>query len=143
MTETLILGAGMTGLAAGMVSKLPVLEAESSPGGICSSYYMRPDTSEVLAAQPADQEVYRFENGGGHWLFGGDPMILEFIGKLVPVERYARISSVYFPDTGKYVDYPLQNHLRQLPAGIARVALEEMSRTDLPPLGPHSTMEQW
>jgi protoporphyrinogen oxidase len=143
MSETLILGAGMTGLAAGMVSKLPVLEAESSPGGICCSYYMRPDSKEVLATQPADEEVYRFENGGGHWLFGGDPIILEFISKLVPVERYARVSSVYFPDTGKYVDYPLQNHLRQLPAGTARVALEEMARTDQPPLGPHSTMEEW
>jgi protoporphyrinogen oxidase len=141
--DTLILGAGMTGLAAGMVSKLPVLEAEQSPGGICCSYYMRPGSTEVLAQQPNDGEVYRFENGGGHWLFGGDPMVLEFISKLVPVQRYSRISSVYFPDTGTYVDYPLQNHLRQLSSGIARAALEEMTRADLAPLSPRSTMQEW
>jgi hypothetical protein len=34
----LILGAGMTGLAAGMASGLPVLEAAAHPGGICCSY---------------------------------------------------------------------------------------------------------
>jgi uncharacterized protein with NAD-binding domain and iron-sulfur cluster len=36
--RTVILGAGMTGLAAAMVSGLPVLEAAAYPGGICCSY---------------------------------------------------------------------------------------------------------
>jgi hypothetical protein len=35
--RTFILGAGMTGLAAGMASGLPVLEAAAHPGGICCS----------------------------------------------------------------------------------------------------------
>lgn len=39
--ETFILGAGMTGLAAGMVSGLKVYEAQEVPGGICSSYYLK------------------------------------------------------------------------------------------------------
>jgi len=39
--ETFILGAGMTGLAAGMISGLKVYEAEEVPGGICSSYYLK------------------------------------------------------------------------------------------------------
>jgi len=38
----MILGAGMTGLAAGRASGFPVYEAEETPGGICSSYYVRP-----------------------------------------------------------------------------------------------------
>ena len=140
--ETLILGAGMTGLAAGMVSKLPVLEAEAEPGGICCSYYMRPGGREVLNQRPADEEVYRFENGGGHWLFGGDAPILEFIRGVVPVRRYARLSSVYFPDTGAYVPYPLQNHLRFLPPSTARSALEEMAQP-AGTLTARSTLAEW
>ena len=143
MSETLILGAGMTGLAAGMVSKLPVLEATSSPGGICCSYYMRPGSTDVLSVEPADRDAYRFENGGGHWLFGGDRTVLEFISALVPVQRYERVSSVYFPDTRRYVPYPLQNHLRHLPGDTARIALEEMTRTDHAPLTAKSTMQEW
>ena len=37
-----ILGGGITGLAAGLSSGLPVLEAAPEPGGICSSYYVKP-----------------------------------------------------------------------------------------------------
>ena len=39
--NVVVLGAGMTGLGAGL-SGLPVFEAAEDPGGICSSYYMRP-----------------------------------------------------------------------------------------------------
>jgi hypothetical protein len=62
----------MTGLAAGMASGWPVFEAAESPGGICSSYYVRPHTDVRLPALPADGEAYHFELGGGHWIFGGD-----------------------------------------------------------------------
>ncbi len=71
--QTLILGAGVTGLAAGYASGLPVYEAASAPGGICSSYYVRPGSTQRLSQAPADGEAYRFEIGGGHWIFGGDP----------------------------------------------------------------------
>lgn len=43
-----ILGAGVTGLAAGIASGLPVFESVESPGGICSSYYICPGTKERL-----------------------------------------------------------------------------------------------
>ena len=140
MTEnTLILGAGMTGLAAGFASGLPVLEAADDPGGICMSYYLRPNSDEPLSSCPQDEEAYRFENGGGHWLFGGDPGVLHFIQRLVPVQRYARRSSVYFPDSGQYVPYPIQNHLRYLDQQVIATALEEMAQ----PPGPVSTMNDW
>jgi hypothetical protein len=54
-----ILGGGMTGLAAGWASGLPVYEAEEAPGGICSSYYIRPGTQERLHQPPPDDEAYR------------------------------------------------------------------------------------
>src|SRR5258708_11320871 len=108
MGQSIILGGGMTGLAAGYVSGLPVYEASRDPGGICCSYYMRPDSTERLRQAPSDDEAYRFEMGGGHWIFGGDHAILEFIRGITGVETYRRKSSVFFPDKGHYVPYPLQ-----------------------------------
>ena len=60
-----ILGGGMTGLAAGVVSKLPVFEAEEFPGGICSSYFNRPGDNRRFHTTPEDGKAYRFEFGGG------------------------------------------------------------------------------
>jgi hypothetical protein len=135
----------MTGLAAGMVSGAPILEATDGPGGICRSYYLRPGDMgdmgdmEVAYEAPPDGDAYRFENGGGHWIFGGDATVLDLLGRLVPMTRYARRSSVYFPQTREYVPYPLQNHLRCLPANVIAPALEEMAR----PRGPYRTMAEW
>lgn len=121
-----ILGAGMTGLAAGLVSGLPVYEAAAAPGGICSSYYIRPGSEERLSTAPADGEAYHFELGGGHWIFGGDPAVLRFIRSLTPVKTYQRRSSVFFAGQQLYVPYPLQNHLSYLGPEIAAKALQEM-----------------
>lgn len=135
-----ILGGGMTGLAAGLSSGLPVFEAMTDPGGICSSYYVRPGETERLPQAPADGEVYRFEIGGGHWIFGGDPMILRFIQNIAPVKSYARRSSVYFREQDTYVPYPLQNHLRFLGKETAMEVLLELVR---PASGPYQTMADW
>jgi protoporphyrinogen oxidase len=92
----LILGAGVTGLAAGVTTGFDVLEAAERPGGICSSYYIRPGTIERLPSMPAAKDAYRFELGGGHWIFGGDPAVLHLLETLVRHQRYSRRSSVYF-----------------------------------------------
>ncbi len=60
--EALILGGGVTGLAAGYASGVPVCEARPEPGGLCASYY---------ASAGGAGHAYRFEVGGGHWIFGG------------------------------------------------------------------------
>lgn len=137
--HTYILGGGMTGIAAGFASGLPVLEAAESPGGICSSYYVRPREKERLPCSPKDGNAYRFEIGGGHWIFGGDPVVLRFIRNLTPVKSYSRKSSVYFREQDLYVPYPLQNHLRYLSKEVAGNALVEMAKPD----GPRTTMKQW
>ena len=139
MGKSFILGGGMTGLAAGYVSGLPVYEASRIPGGICCSYYVRPHSKERLSQAPSDDEAYRFEIGGGHWIFGGDPAVLEFIRGITGVEIYLRKSSVFFPDKRLYIPYPLQNHLRFLSPEISSKALTEMSR---PPI-PFKTMKDW
>ncbi len=139
MKRSSILGGGMTGLAAGMTSGSPVFEAADAPGGICSSYYVRPGETKRRHSAPRDGEAYRFEIGGGHWIFGGDPTILRFIDRLVPAKRYNRLSAVYFRQDDLYVDYPIQNNLRSLPSDFACKALVEMSRG----AGTFSTMKDW
>jgi len=124
--DVIILGAGMTGLAAGFASGCPVFEAEPAAGGICSSYYMRPNGITRLESAPADEEAYRFENGGGHWIFGGDPVLTRFLRSVTPIKSYPRVSSVFFPLIDLYVPYPLQNHLSCLPADVRVKALTEM-----------------
>lgn len=138
--QHVILGAGMTGLAAGLVSGFPVFEATDVPGGICSSYYIRPGENKRLHHPPEDGEAYRFEIGGEHWIFGGDPTILQFISNQTPIKRYARRSSVYFREKNLYVPYPLQNNLRFLDHETATQALAEMSRNQKTLL---RTMKEW
>ena len=90
MTHRMILGAGMTGLSAGIHTGAPVYEAQETPGGICSSYYMLPGDSTRYAHPTDTADYYRFEYGGGHWIFGGDPHLLAFIEQYAPLKKYAR-----------------------------------------------------
>jgi protoporphyrinogen oxidase len=138
--NNLILGGGMTGLAAGLVSQLPVFEAQNVPGGICSSYYLPKECEEPLFNPPDDQEAYRFEIGGGHWIFGGDPTVLHFINSLVSVKSYKRRSAVYFSKQELYVPYPIQNHLAYLGKDIAEQSLKEIVNS---PEGVPKTMADW
>ena len=138
--DNYILGAGMTGLAAGYITGFTIFEANASPGGICSSYYIRPFTDERLTSAPIDNDAYRFEIGGGHWIFGGDEEINKFIQQFCPVKRYIRLSSVYFHKEELYVPYPLQNNLRFLPADIIEKILDQMARSN--GVVTH-TMKQW
>lgn len=124
--STLVLGAGMTGLAAGCASGGIVLEREQRPGGICTSYYVRPGSAERLPHAPPDGEAYRFEVGGGHWIFGGAPDVLAMIDEVAPFSRHARRSSVYFPSTGRYAGFPIQHNLRDLGPELAERALAEI-----------------
>jgi protoporphyrinogen oxidase len=139
--ETAILGAGVTGLAAGVASGLRVYEAVESPGGICASYYRRTGENRRLRSDPGDGTAYRFEIGGGHWIFGGDPLVLRFIERRIPVHRYRRMSAVFFSNEGRYVPYPLQNHLAHLEPSLARQALFEITGKNLSSSA--STMAEW
>jgi protoporphyrinogen oxidase len=109
-----------------MVSGFPVYEAEASPGGICCSYYVRESDRGRTLDRPAGGDAYRFERGGGHWIFGGDPAVLRFIRSLAPVAEYERRSAVFFPSEDLFVPYPLQNHLSYLGKDLAAKILQEM-----------------
>lgn len=138
--KNVIIGGGVTGLAAGYNSEIPVYEAKSVPGGICSSYYMKAGENKPIYSAPEDKDAYRFEIGGGHWIFGGDPVVLHFIKSLTPVKSYSRKSAVYFPDDGIFVPYPIQNNLAYLGKDVAAKVVSEISNS--PDYVP-KTMEQW
>lgn len=140
MSDCFILGGGVTGLAAGIASGAPVFEARSSPGGICASYYVEPGTSERLSERPGDRPTYRFEIGGGHWIFGGDRAAKRFLRRLVPMKRYHRQSAAYLPERDLRVPYPLQNHLSCFPDEFAAAALRDVLNA---PERPKKTMDQW
>ena len=135
-----ILGAGIAGLAAGFASGVPIYEAEGTPGGICSSYYIRPGETQRLPEAPNDGEVYHFEIGGGHWIHCNDVLISSFIRSLAPVKSYFRRSSVYFREKNIYVSYPLQNNIGCLGADITKKVLKEIAS---PTGGIPKTMADW
>jgi protoporphyrinogen oxidase len=129
----------MTGLSAAYASGIEVYEASDGPGGICSSYYLRPGETRRMSFPPQDDEVYRFEIGGGHWIFGDDPVLLHFITNLVSLKRYLRRSAIYFPTENQFIPYPIQNHLRFLSPDKAAKVLEEISANP----SSFTTMAQW
>lgn len=120
------MGAGATGLAAGMESGFPVFEASETPGGICSSYYVSRDGETISSRRRADEDDYRFEIGGGHWIFGGDDETIGFMDSLAPLRSYERRSSVWFPETQTTVPFPIQFHLSHLPGPMKAKAFEEI-----------------
>lgn len=137
----LVLGGGITGLTLGYLTGLPVFEANHHAGGICSSYYVRPAGDRApMPEPPRDQEAYRFEVGGGHWLWSREPSILDFISSFTSVKRYDRNSAVYFPESGRWVPYPIQYHLSSLDPEVAQAALEEILNAGI---GPVETMLDW
>jgi protoporphyrinogen oxidase len=124
-SNVVVLGAGMTGLGTGLAG-LPVFEAAADPGGICSSYYMYPHGADRMLSVPSDDNAYRFELGGGHWIFGGDPAVLRLIRSFVPIKSYNRRSGVWLPAHEVYAPYPIQNHLYCLGPQLAVQCLREI-----------------
>jgi protoporphyrinogen oxidase len=91
--KTLIIGAGMTGLANGIKTGATIYEASDKPGGICRSYY---------------KDGFRFENGGGHWLFGS-VKVKEFLEQYSDLNYYTRRASVHISDS---YEYPIQHYFQ-------------------------------
>lgn len=92
--KKIIIGAGLTGLSAGIHTGSPVYEAKDHSGGICRSYNMN---------------GFEFSVGGPHWLFGKG-IGLDFIKRLVEVNEYERIAGVYY---NKIFPFPIQKFAQQ------------------------------
>lgn len=132
-----ILGAGVTGVAASLASGLKAFESAQTPGGICTSYYLHEGESTRRHQRAPAEDDFRFETGGGHWIFGGSSASLAVLAAVTRLKVYERISAVYLPQLDLYVPYPLQYHLHKLPEELRRDALEEILN---PPPGQPKTM---
>ena len=129
-----IIGGGMTGLGAGITSGFGVLEGRDHPGGICASY---------------ERDGYRFELGGGHWIFGGDPVVTRLLAGASEVRSYRRRSAVLFLGGNQHtrdlrnlmVPYPIQDNLFALPKETRAAALAEI--LDGGPRDAVETMADW
>ncbi len=95
-----ILGGGVTGLAAGIASGGTILEKEAEPGGLCRDYVVN---------------GCRLHRGGGHWLFGGDRVTRAWVGTLAPTRTYERDAAVYFSKDEMIVPYPIQKYASLIP----------------------------
>src|ERR1051325_2557114 len=122
----LIMGAGITGLAAAKSTGFTVYEARDEAGGICTSYYLSPRQSARQGRPPDDQEAYRFELGGGHWIFGQDAEFLDWLNQNTPYRTYSRKASVYLNPLDVFVPYPIQNHLSFLGQELAQKAYQQI-----------------
>ncbi len=140
--EVLILGGGISGMAAGMSSSFPVFEAKNVPGGICASYYLKLGSDERLEQPPRDEEAFRFEVGGGHWIWGADASVRKFFERFSPMQSYQRRAAVFLPSQDVLVPYPLQHNLRYLGKRLAAQCLSEIVETSRNSI-PASTMAEW
>ena len=96
-----ILGGGLSGLV--LASRLPdseVLEQAERPGGLCRSLTF---------------DGFTFDPHGSHVLFSRNPQAIEFYEGLLRdnVCRRRRNTKVYYK--GRYVKYPFENGLSDLP----------------------------
>jgi protoporphyrinogen oxidase len=112
--RSIILGAGVTGLGAALSSRLTVYEGASRPGGVCHSYYRSIDGSPQDPLLDDVSECFRFEPGGGHWLFGVSGEAFEALRAFGTFRTYVRRAATFFPQERRFIPYPLQDNLRYL-----------------------------
>jgi protoporphyrinogen oxidase len=101
----IILGGGLAGITtARFLRELghtsTILEAETRPGGLCRSY---------------TKDGFTFDLGGSHIVFSRDRDVLSFMHKMLAGNREEciRNTKIYYKD--RYIKYPFENGLHELP----------------------------
>lgn len=114
-----ILGGGLTGLTAARLladrgEDVTVLEAAPTTGGLCRS---------------VEQDGFTFDIGGSHIIFSRDTAVLEFMKGLIGRNRGTRkrLTKIYYK--GRYVKYPFENGLFDLPIEDRFFCLNEFVKT--------------
>jgi protoporphyrinogen oxidase len=102
---TAILGGGLSGLTLARLlhergEKVIVLEAELQAGGLCRS---------------RTAQGFTFDTGGSHIIFSRDTEVLSFMRSMIKKneQRNNRNTKIFYK--GKYVKYPFENGLYELP----------------------------
>jgi len=105
MTKWAILGGGLTGVTLGRFLKeagdeVVVLEKENRIGGLCKS---------------ETRNGFTFDCGGSHIIFSRDTEVLSFMQNVLEENKDFRNRNTKIFYKGRYVKYPFENGLSELP----------------------------
>ncbi|MDD1707632.1 MAG: FAD-dependent oxidoreductase [Methanoregulaceae archaeon] len=117
--KTAILGGGLTGLTlarflAGKGEEIVVLEAESEIGGLCRS---------------RSENGFCFDTGGSHIIFSRDKEVLSFMLAVLGENRAMRKRNTRIFYKDRFLKYPFENGLSELPKEDLFFCLHEYIRT--------------
>jgi protoporphyrinogen oxidase len=135
--KTAILGGGLSGLTLARVlggrgEDVFVLEAESAIGGLCRS---------------RNEDGFCFDTGGSHIIFSRDREVLAFMLSVLGENREERIRNTKIFYKGRFVKYPFENGLSDLPKEDLYFCLSEFIKTliaaEKGELPPTITFEDW
>ena len=117
--KTAILGGGLSGLTLARLlyergTDLVVLEAEPVYGGLCRS---------------RTKDGFTFDTGGSHIIFSRDTEVLSFMREMIAdnMQENARNTKIFYK--GRYVKYPFENGLSDLPAEDRFFCISEFVKT--------------
>nr|WP_319540154.1 FAD-dependent oxidoreductase [uncultured Methanospirillum sp.] len=117
--KTAILGGGLAGVTlAHLLSKqgedVLVLEQDSRIGGLCKSI---------------STDGFTFDIGGSHIIFSRDQEVLSFMHQVLEENRGERKRDTKIFYKNRYIKYPFENGLSELPKEDCFVCLNEFIRT--------------
>lgn len=118
---TAILGGGLTGLTLARLlhergDDVIVLEAEPAYGGLCRTH---------------TEQGFTFDTGGSHIIFSRDAEVLAFMRRMIEgnEQRNHRNTKIFYKL--KFVKYPFENGLFDLPPDDRFLCLNEFIRTQI------------
>jgi protoporphyrinogen oxidase len=111
----IILGGGLAGITTARLLHergytATVLEAEAKPGGLCRSY---------------TKDGFTFDLGGSHIIFSRNRDVLSFMHEMLAGNREERVRSTKIYYKGRYIKYPFENGLHELPKEDCYFCLNE------------------
>ncbi len=117
--QTAILGGGLTGVTLARLlhargEECVVLEAEEEIGGLCRSF---------------TAEGYTFDRGGSHIIFSRDPEVLDFMRDVLKGNRGERDRETKIFYKHRFITYPFENGLSDLPKEDLFFCINEYIRT--------------
>ena len=135
--KTAILGGGLSGLTLARLlykrgTDLVVLEAGPEYGGLSRS---------------CTRDGFTFDTGGSHIIFSRDTEVLSFMRKMISGNEQENTRNTKIFYKGRYVKYPFENGLSDLPAGDLFFCISEFIKTlvavEKGELPPPKTFRDW
>jgi len=135
--RTAILGGGLTGITLARLlaqkdAEVTVLEREPDYGGLCRSM---------------SDSGFTFDRGGSHIIFSRDEEVLTFINNILGEnsQRSIRNTKIFYKE--RYIKYPFENGLNQLPKEDLFFCINEFIKTliavEKGKLAPPGNFREW